>query len=541
MYDMSGKALEIKLDIPFGLPVPPASDPSVKRNPLLEIEYDSDKALAELKKALGSIPGEFHEQLAPELLEEYKKYGHIYIQRFRPWNKIKAKLFTEYKGNCMEGKVMQKLLDEALDTDLALYPYELVTEAGKAPVCGSWTEYEILKKYLSIVTEELTLVIENGKVAGLFRSAPHEPRIVITEHSPESSGTSWLPAGKEINTFILYTALAKAMGTEDGTGLLICSEYGENLAEQTKAAEALKASLLLLSRKAPEKSEELSAFTAAETPEKALSLIKEAEKGISHVLYTGDSDSLYSYLVEHNSAPACIIREADVSYAEIYGLLTKKGTSIVSPDLFVDSYFINEGYAPFSWYCLSEKEEDLKATEKAVRDCIDPYRGAQAYDSLRWLKKEVGEKGIMPGRSILLDEETAMLTASKLNDMVRNGEVWPLFITDSAPSLCRRGETAEKAILRFAGSCSGGSGIVILTKGKTTSSVSGIILDGSEKTDRIIKAAASRNCLTSFISGVQRGHSVSCKKAEAFNKKRSDGHIAIPHAVNEDALKQLFQ
>ena len=533
---MSGKALEIKLDIPFGLPIPPAEAPSVKRKPLPEAGfYSKSKALAELKEALSYIPSEFHEQLAPEFLEEYKKYGHIYGFRFRPGEKIKAKPLSEYRGNCLEGRVIQMLLDSALETDKALCPYEMVSSEGKAPVCRSWMQYELLKKYLSIVTEELTLVIEKGRPVGLFKASPDEPRIVITDYDNDSYGSSWLPGGNEITAFALYTAIEKTAESEKISYRIICSEYAESLEEQIKAAEALGLPLIIISQQ--------STPSALSTSSAVTAFRKAAEGKKGSVIFTGEPSVLYEYiLTQCKEAEGMIsLTGTEVSFCKSG---TEEKTKLLQPGSFISDYFISEGFTPFSWYCLSGSENDIKVTTKAVRDCIDPYRGEQAYSALRWLRREYCSDGIVPGRSILIDEETAMLAVSKLNDMVRNGETGPLLVTDCASRLLRSTgkaeEKEEKELLRFAGSCSGGAGIAILTRGKAASAQSGLILDGSEKTDRIIKAVISRSSLNSFITGVWGGKASSCQKAQAFNKKRSDGHIAIPFATDEEALKQLL-
>ena len=49
--------------------------------------------------------------------------AHIYGYRFRPAGDLKAKPIDEYRGNCIEGKAFQVMIDNNLCFDIALYPY----------------------------------------------------------------------------------------------------------------------------------------------------------------------------------------------------------------------------------------------------------------------------------------------------------------------------------------------------------------------------------------------------------------------------------
>src|SRR6056297_3967868 len=80
-----------------------------------------------LKNALRYIPEEYHEELAPEFMEELRTRGRIYGYRFRPKGRIWGRPVNEYRGKCMAGKAFQVMIENNLDFDVALYPYELVT------------------------------------------------------------------------------------------------------------------------------------------------------------------------------------------------------------------------------------------------------------------------------------------------------------------------------------------------------------------------------------------------------------------------------
>ena len=99
----------------------------------------ADRNCAEKCPAL--YPGKHHELLIPEFLEELRTRGRIYGYRFRPKGAIKARPVIEYRGNCLAGKAFQLMMDNNLDFDVALYPYELVTYGETGSVCQNWMQY----------------------------------------------------------------------------------------------------------------------------------------------------------------------------------------------------------------------------------------------------------------------------------------------------------------------------------------------------------------------------------------------------------------
>ena len=113
-------------------------------------------------------------------MEELRTRGRIYGYRYRPQGDLKAKPIDEYKGNCIEGKAFQVMIDNNLCFDIALYPYELVTYGETGQVCQNWMQYRLIKQYLEVLTREQTLVIESGHPLGLFKSKPEAPRVIIT-------------------------------------------------------------------------------------------------------------------------------------------------------------------------------------------------------------------------------------------------------------------------------------------------------------------------------------------------------------------------
>lgn len=176
-FDIS-KAMTIKLD--NELPPMPKFVEGIRRAPKREFNLTKKETEIALKNALRYVPEELHEELAPEFLEELFTRGRIYGYRFRPEGNIKGKPIDEYKGKCIEGKAFQVMIDNNLDFDVALYPYELVTYGETGQVCQNWMQYRLLKKYLEELTDEQTLVVASGHPVGLFKSFPHSPRVIIT-------------------------------------------------------------------------------------------------------------------------------------------------------------------------------------------------------------------------------------------------------------------------------------------------------------------------------------------------------------------------
>ena len=174
------KTMTIKLeakDIPDYIP---KMDPQYRRAPKRVVHLEKDEIELALKNALRYIPEEYHEKLAPEFLDELMEHGRIYGYRFRPEGRIYGKPIDEYNGKCVEGKAIQVMIENNLDFEIALYPYELVTYGETGQVCQNWMQYRLIKKYLENLTQDQTLVVASGHPTGLFRSKPTAPRCVMT-------------------------------------------------------------------------------------------------------------------------------------------------------------------------------------------------------------------------------------------------------------------------------------------------------------------------------------------------------------------------
>lgn len=180
MLDNARIANSMKIRLGGELPPKKPFVEGIRRAPVREFTLSEEDTVLALKNALRYVPPEWHEELIPEFLEELLTRGRIYGYRFRPYGQIKAKPIDEYKGKCIEGKAFQVMIDNNLDFDVALYPYELVTYGETGQVCQNWMQYLLIKKYLEELTQEQTLVIESGHPLGLFKSKPDAPRVIIT-------------------------------------------------------------------------------------------------------------------------------------------------------------------------------------------------------------------------------------------------------------------------------------------------------------------------------------------------------------------------
>ncbi len=162
------------------LPEAPSFDPGVRRAPRRESHLsDQDKRQA-VKNALRYLPQKHHAAMAPEFLEELETRGRIYGYRFMPREPLYGKPIDEYEGQCIEGKAIQVMLDNNLDREVALYPYELVTYGETGQVCQNWMQYRLIKHYLQRLNRGQTLALMSGHPLGLFRSHEMAPRLIIT-------------------------------------------------------------------------------------------------------------------------------------------------------------------------------------------------------------------------------------------------------------------------------------------------------------------------------------------------------------------------
>jgi urocanate hydratase len=171
---------QIELGIPDELPLKRAYDISINHAPKRkEILSKAETELA-LRNALRYFDKKHHALLLSEFAEELKKYGRIYMHRFRPMYEMYARPISDYPGRCEQAKSIMLMIQNNLDPAVAQHPHELITYGGNGAVFQNWAQYLLTMKYLSEMTEKQTLTMYSGHPMGLFPSSKNAPRVVVT-------------------------------------------------------------------------------------------------------------------------------------------------------------------------------------------------------------------------------------------------------------------------------------------------------------------------------------------------------------------------
>lgn len=226
---------------------------------------------------------------------------------------------------------------------------------------------------------------------------------------------------------------------------------------------------------------------------------------------------------------------------------------IMGPELF------DYGYGPFRWVCLSGKPEDLIKTDHAAMDCIDPNRRGQDRDNYNWIRDAEKNQLVVGTQARILyqDAEGRLSIALRFNKMVRDGEVGPIMLgrdhhdvsgTDSPfreTSNIYDGSNvmADMAVQCFAGNAARGMSLVALHNGggvgigKSINGGFGMVLDGSERVDAILRSAM----IWDVMGGVARRAWARNKNAittsELFNEvNEPDYHITLPFIPDQELI-----
>ena len=638
------------------LPPEPKFKEGIRRAPNRGYTLNKSETETALKNALRYVPTELHKTLAPEFLRELKTRGRIYGYRFRPQERIFGKPIHAYKGNCLAGKAFQVMIDNNLDFEVALYPYELVTYGETGQVCQNWMQYLLIKKYLEVLSEDQTLVVESGHPLGLFPSHPEAPRVINTNgllvglfdnqkdwHRAMQLGVSnygqmtaggWMYIGPQgivhgtFNTLLNAARMQLGIGKDDDMRghMFVSSGLGGMSGAQAKAAEiaggvaviaevdksridsrlqqgwvskmsldlkeVFKIAAEYIKKKEPVsigycgnivdlleyavknniKIELLSDQTSCHAPydggycpqgitfkERTEMLsadhenfIKRVDKSLrKHFAYIKTLVDRGTYFFDYGNSFMKAIFDAGVIEICKNGTDTREGfifpsyvEDIMGPLLF------DYGYGPFRWVCLSGNHEDLKMTDKAAMACIDPDRRSQDRDNYIWIR-DAEKNSLVVGtqaRILYQDEEGRIKIALKFNKMVRDRKIGPVMLgrdhhdtggTDSPfreTSNIKDGSniTADMAIQCFAGNAARGMSLVTLHNGggvgigKAINGGFGLVLDGSERVDKIIRSSLSWD----VMGGVARRAWARCENAIkvslSYNQRSPKQHITIP-------------
>ncbi len=662
------RAMTISLDA--ALPPRPEFDPAKRRAPDRGFRLSPAQTRQALKNALRYVPESLHETLAPEFLDELKTRGRIYAYRYRPAGRIYGKPIDQYKGNCLAGRALQVMIDNNLDFDVALYPYELVTYGESGQVCQNWMQYRLIKHYLEELTEEQTLVLESGHPVGLFPSKREAPRVILTNammigmfdnaddwEIAEQMGVAnygqmtaggWMyigPQGIVHGTFNTILGVGrKYLGVSSEGDLkgkvFVSSGLGGMSGAQPKAATIAGAVGVFAEVDASRiqtrldqgwvnlVSDDLSeVFSRAEQARSSGKRISIAYHGnivdlLEAAIARGFSiDMLSDQTSCHNAynggyCPvgltfeertellhrdrAAFREHVDKSLRRHFDAivaLSKRGTrffdygnsflkavfdagvtevsknGVDAKDGFIFPSYVEDimgpllfdyGYGPFRWVCLSGKHEDLIRTDRAAMDCIDSARSWQDRDNHAWIRDAESNKLVVgtEARILYQDEEGRCRIALEFNEMVRRGEIGPVMLgrdhhdvsgTDSPfreTANIKDGSNvmADMAVQCFAGNAARGMTLCALHNGggvgigKAINGGFGLLLDGSERVDAIIRSAMSWDVIGGVARRSWAGNDGAVQTAARYNSREAGGaHITLPYLADEKLLDRVLK
>ena len=171
---------EILAGIPDQLPQAPPYDPSVNHAPVRKDILTKEEKVLALQNALRYFPERHHAVLAREFAEELKKYGRIYMYRFRPTYDMYARPIDQYPARSRQAAAIMAMIQNNLDPRVAQHPHELIIYGGNGAIFQNWAQYRLVMQYLATMTDEQTLVMYSGHPLGLFPSHKDAPRVIVT-------------------------------------------------------------------------------------------------------------------------------------------------------------------------------------------------------------------------------------------------------------------------------------------------------------------------------------------------------------------------
>ncbi len=652
------------------LPPVPKFESGIRRAPKRELNLTQREIEIALKNALRYIPEELHEVLAPEFLNELLTHGRIYGYRYRPEGNIKGKPIDEYKGRCIEGKAFQVMIDNNLDFDVALYPYELVTYGETGQVCQNWMQYRLIKGYLEELTNEQTLVVASGHPVGLFKSSATSPRVIITnalmigafddqEHwiKAQAMGVAnygqmtaggWMYIGPQGIVHGTYNSILNAgrmkLGVKDDGDLrghmFVSSGLGGMSGAQGKATKIANGVGIIAEVDFSRIKTRLDQGWIDKSFDDLKELFEYAQNAMDKkeavaIAYHGNIVDLLEYAVDNNvkiellsDQTSChapydggycpqgltfeertemiekdkprfikLVNESLIHHFELIKKLVERGTyffdygnsfmkavydagakeisknGIDESEGFIFPSYVEDimgpmlfdyGYGPFRWVCLSGKHEDLIKTDKAAMECIDPMRRGQDRDNYIWIRDAEANGLVVGTQARILYQDALGRTeiALKFNEMVRNGEVGPIMLgrdhhdtggTDSPfreTANIKDGSNimADMATQCFAGNAARGMSLIALHNGggvgigKSINGGFGMVLDGSERVDNILKTAMPWDVMGGVARRAWARNENSISTCIEYNNKFKDtDHITIPYVADNEMIKKLVE
>ena len=166
--------------IPEVLPPPKTFDSSVNHAPVRKDILNDEEKKQAISNALRYFPEHMHEVLAPEFLDELRKFGRIYMYRFRPEYEMFARSIEEYPHQSKKAAAIMLMIQNNLNPAVAQHPHELITYGGNGAVFQNWAQYLLTMQYLAQMTDEQTLHMYSGHPMGLFPSSIDAPAVIVT-------------------------------------------------------------------------------------------------------------------------------------------------------------------------------------------------------------------------------------------------------------------------------------------------------------------------------------------------------------------------
>ena len=171
---------EILAGIPAELPEVKAYDTEINHAPKRQDILSPEEKVLALKNALRYFPERHHAVLAKEFADELRKYGRIYMYRFRPSYEMYARPVGEYPAKSSQAAAIMAMIQNNLDPRVAQHPHELIIYGGNGAIFQNWAQYRLVMQYLATMTDEQTLVMYSGHPLGLFPSHKDAPRVIVT-------------------------------------------------------------------------------------------------------------------------------------------------------------------------------------------------------------------------------------------------------------------------------------------------------------------------------------------------------------------------
>ncbi len=659
-------AMTVRLDALFDqLPAEPQFERDIRRAPKRTLTLTRGETALALKNALRYIPEKWQRELAPEFLSELTTRGRVYGYRFRPQGRLQGRSIDAYKGACIEGRAFQVMIDNNLDFDIALYPYELVTYGETGQVCQNWMQYNLIKRYLEILTREQTLVVASGHPLGLFASSPEAPRVIITnammvgafddQHNWQRAAAlgvanygqmtagGWMyigPQGIVHGTYstILNAGRLKLNLPVDGNlagRLFVSSGLGGMSGAQGKAVEIAggvgiiaevdrsridtrlsqgwvrevcdnpKDAFALAARFQEEKKPAAIAFygnivdllETAAASQVRIDLL--SDQTSCHAVYDGGYcpqgltfEQRTEMLKTDPEGFRAAVDRSLVRHFELVQQLVDQGvyffdygnsfmkavcdagvTTICKNgkdplDGFIFPSYVEDimgpllfdyGYGPFRWVCLSGNPQDLHKTDQAAMDCIDPKGRFQDRDNYVWIRDAEHHRLVVGTQARILYQDAMgrMKIALKFNEMVRSGDIGPVMLgrdhhdTGGTDSPFRETANiydgsnimADMSVHCYAGNAARGMSLVALHNGggvgigNAVNGGFGLVLDGSERADRIVRRAIPWDVMVGVARRAWARNPNSIETAAAYNLTRIEtDHITLPFTADEEMV-----